>query len=360
MARRRVVNFLSGLLIGALVTACGATESTGTPPAGTQAPPAGSAGPTAGGVAQPGRPSVEERRIVALWIAPISGFAATWCKGLEDAAADWAHLGVTAECTVATAAYETPAYVDAINAAVAAGYKGIIVHAVDPGGIATAIENATAQGVEVLITSNGGKEAVEQTGALMYVGADPYLEGRAMGKCLWEGGARNIIANDFNAQGVGAGYLRAQGSIDYVTEQGGKGRIVPINGVGSGPDAVKNAEIAALTADPTIDGVSDLYAALYNMSVSGFQELGLLGKIKLAFVDTHVDALDGMYAGHVTCMTTGQGWLQGYMSVVGLAVKLVYEVEIGGLEKQVLTGPFTVDKNNFEEVDHLIRVLDRF
>jgi ABC-type sugar transport system substrate-binding protein len=292
-------------------------------------------------------------KIAALWWAPITDpFASHWCDGLEAANADLGPQGYTAECQTAVRNYETPAYVDAINAAVAAGYNGLILYGQDPTGIQSAVEAAHAKGVETVITNDGGTNAVDVTNSLAYIGDSAYAEGRAMGKCLMDAGATNIAGNDLGAHGVGPAYERAKGAVDYATENGGKGSIVSVDT--TNPDTQLNSVVAILSADPTIDGFANINAGQANDQTAGFRQLGALPRVKIAFADLSPDAVAMIRSGDATCATSQQPFLQGYLSAEELYLKMKYGMVAGGLDKSLNTGPFVIDKANIDEYQALI------
>jgi len=293
-------------------------------------------------------------RIVALWWAPITDpFASHWCDGLTAASTDYAPVGFTAECQTAVRNYETPAYVDAINAAVAAGYTGLIVIGQDPQGIRAALESARQKGADCVITNDGGQNAVQVTGCVAYVGDSPYDEGQAMAKCMMDAGAKNIAGNDLGSHGVGASYQRAKGAVDYAMAHGGTGKIVSVDT--ANPETQKSSVIAILTSDPTIDGFANINAGQALDQTAGFRELGKLGgQVKLSFADVSPDAVAMIRAGDAQCATSQQPFLQGYLSVEALILKLKYGSTAGGLQQSLNTGPFVIDKNNIDTYQQLI------
>jgi ABC-type sugar transport system substrate-binding protein len=293
-------------------------------------------------------------KIVALWWAPITDpFASHWCDGLAAASADYQGVGFTAECQTAVRNYETPAYVDAINAAVAAGYTGLIVIGQDPQGIKGALDAAKQKGANCLITNDGGQDAVVTTGCVAYVGDSPYDEGQAMAKCMMDAGATHIAGNDLGSHGVGSAYKRAQGAVDYAMAHGGTGKIVSVDT--TNPETQKSSVIAILTADPSIDGFANINAGQALDQTAGFRELGKLGgQVKLAFADLSPDAVAMIKSGDAQCATSQQPFLQGYLSVEGLILKLKYGSTAGGLQQSLNTGPFVIDKNNIDQYQQLI------
>jgi simple sugar transport system substrate-binding protein len=351
------------LLCAVILAGCQAAEPSGSAPAASApASAAASQGGAAASVAAPasaatgaGTGFATSGKIVALWWAPITDpFASHWCDGLEAASADYQAVGFTAECQTAVRNYETPAYVDAINAAVAAGYTGLAVIGQDAQGIKAALEAAREKGVECIITNDGGQEAVVTTGCVTYVGDYAYDEGQAMAKCMMDAGAKHIVGNDLGDHGVGASYKRAKGAVDYAIAHGDpNAKMVSVDT--TNPETQKSSVIAILSADPAIDGFANINAGQALDQTAGFKELGKLGgAVKLAFADLSPDAVAMIDAGDAQCATSQQPFLQGYLSVEALVLKLKYGSIAGGLTQSLNTGPFVIDKTNIDSYRPLI------
>jgi ABC-type sugar transport system substrate-binding protein len=296
--------------------------------------------------------------IEALWPATVTDtFAALWCNGLAQAAKDFAPYGIQASCitAAATGAYTTPKYVDAINAATAKGDNGIVVFGLDTPGIKDAVSAYQAKGGSVIITNTTGDPAhpeqdVVALNALGYVGSNPYDEGFAMGKCLADAGSKNILINNWGP-GNPANEGRMKGAEDAITAAGGKFSAIPLDY--NNADNAKNQEIAALQADSTIDGFTNGGSSHYDLETAGIKALDLYGKVLISNADPSPETASELQAGHIVCITSQQGFLQGYESTALLALKLLYGSEMGG-NKVFPTGPYVVDKSNIDMLLPLI------
>jgi simple sugar transport system substrate-binding protein len=340
---------------------CGAQNTPAPATGGPAASAAGSAAAAAPGSAAPAAPTAAPAAgagttsvIEALWPATVTDtFAALWCKGLTQAGKDFAAAGIQATCVTATAsnAYTTPKYVDAINAATAKGDAAIIVFGIDTPGIKDAIAAFEAKGGKVVETNTqSGADDVKTLNALAYVGSSAYDEGFAMGSCLAGAGSKNVLIDDW-APGNPADEGRKKGVEDALKAAGGKTSTIPLDY--NSADNAKSQETAALTADPSIDGFANGGSSHYDLETAGIKALNLFGKVRIANADPSPETAAEIQNGHIVCVTSQQGFLQGYESVAVAALNILYGAAPGGT-KVIPTGPYVVDKTNVTQLLPLI------
>jgi simple sugar transport system substrate-binding protein len=230
-----------------------------------------------------------------------------------------------------------------VDNAIAAGATAIVIADWVPAAENAAIKRAVAKGISVVHYNAGGVAAVKQTGALMYVGSDDYLAGKAGGAYLAKNGAKNILCVN-TVPGSANQEARCKGVAD-----GAKGKAkskqlpLPASNFGN-PTAVSNAVKAALVKDKTIDAVVTIGVADCDSAAAAIKAAGLGSKVKLGTFDMSTNVLDRIAAGTQSFAIDQQPWLQGY-----LATSIAWQhAQYGALpaSNPVLTGPAIVDKKN--------------
>jgi simple sugar transport system substrate-binding protein len=269
-------------------------------------------------------------------------FWSVFQKGAEAAAAE---LNVTLDYQGST--NDSAKQAQTITAGIAAGCQGIAASAPDPAAIKDAMLAAAAAGIPT-VTANSGSSVFAELGAFTHIGQDEIVAGREAGKKFNEMGLKNILCPIQEAANSGL-TDRCKGATETfdgtVTEFNIDGALADLTGA--------QAKIAAaLTADPTIDGIFALNAdvatgaALPAATASGRD-------IKIGTIDMSADALDAIKAGTIAFAVDQQQYAQGYMAVVLLNLAINNGNELGG-GVPIYSGPGFVTADNVDAVMALV------
>ena len=269
-------------------------------------------------------------------------FWSVFQKGAEAAAAN---LNVTLDYQGST--NDSAKQAQTITAGIAAGCQGIAASAPDPAAIKTAMLAAHAAGIPT-VTVNSGSDVFAQLGAFTHIGQDEIVAGRAAGEKFNAMGLKNILCPIQEAANSGL-TQRCKGASETF-----KGTVSNFNIDGALADLTgAQAKIAAaLTADPTIDGIFALNAdvatgaALPAATASG-------RAIKVGTIDMSADALKAIKAGTIAFAVDQQQYAQGYMAVVLLNLAINNGNEVGG-GLPIYSGPGFVTSDNVDAVMALV------
>lgn len=229
-----------------------------------------------------------------------------------------------------------------IDAATNQKPAGLVVSIADPSALGPAIKKAVAAGIPV-ISMNSGSDVSKSLGALLHVGQDELVAGRAAGTKLKElGGKVGLCVN--HEVGNVALDLRCKG---FEETFGGKVTVLP---VGMDPTEIKSKVKAALTSNTAIDTVLTLGAEESGEpSVAAGKESGRSG-IRFATFDLSAGYLKLVASGDAAFAIDQQQYLQGYLPVVFLANYARYGLIPGG---DVPSGPNLITKDKAAQVVEL-------
>ncbi len=221
-----------------------------------------------------------------------------------------------------------------IEAAAATQPDGIIVSLPDADALGGAIKAAADSGIPI-ITINSGLENSKEVGALMHIGQPERLAGTAAGeRAMAEGVTNGLCLNQeaFNTALVDrcAGYFDAMGA--------------ELNQIDVSNDVaqIKTRTAAALTADPSIDGVLAVGPHVCEAAADAIDEVG--AELHLACFDLTPGVIGLIEAGKVQYTIDQQQYLQGYMPVIVLHLYNNYAGMLPGTN--IPSGPGFVDASN--------------
>jgi simple sugar transport system substrate-binding protein len=230
-----------------------------------------------------------------------------------------------------------------IDAAANQKPDGLVVSIPDSSALGPSIKRAVAAGIPV-ISMNSGSDVSKSLGALLHVGQDEYVAGKAGGAKLKElGGKVGLCVN----QEVGnvALDLRCKGFSDGF---GGKVTVVPVS---NDPAEVRAKVKAALQANAAVDTILGLGAATAGEpSLAAVNDVGRVGKVNVATFDLASGFLKSIAAGEAAFAIDQQQYLQGYLPVVFLANYAKYGLIPGG---DVPSGPNLITKDKAARVVEL-------
>ena len=218
-----------------------------------------------------------------------------------------------------------------------------VPEAMDP-----AFEAVVKAGIPLVIYNAGGIEAADKLGALNYVGAVDYKSGYAGGEYLAKAGNKNgACINTL----PGAANIEAfcNGFNDGIQEAGGEGSVIQLPASAFGDStAVAQAVRAHLLQNQDIDALFAIGDQDTNAAISGIQQAGKTGDIKICGMNFNESILNNIQEGTQACAIDQQGYQQGFFAVSILNNYVNYGVTIP--TREILTGPGIIDASNVEVV----------
>ena len=225
-----------------------------------------------------------------------------------------------------------------IEAAAASNPDGIIVSLPDPDALGGAIKAASDAGIPV-ITMNSGLESSASVGAIMHVGQPERLAGEKAGaRAKAEGVTNGLCLNQeaFNTALVD----RCEG---YFAGLGGDLNMIDVS---NDVQQIETRTAAALSADPSIDGVLAAGPHVCEAALKAIKDVG--ADTHLACFDLSPGVMDMIANGDASFTIDQQQRLQGYMPVIVLHL---YNTNAGMLPgANIPSGPGFVDASNYKNV----------
>ncbi len=210
-----------------------------------------------------------------------------------------------------------------------------------------AIQSIVQAGIPVIIYNAGGMDAAKAVGALTYIGTDEYLAGVAGGEALGKAGVtKNICVNTV----PGAQNLedRCRGVADGLKKSGGTSTQLALAGSNYGNQtAVAQAIKAALTQDPSVNGLATVGGADDAAALDALNQANAVGKVKYVHFNVDTKILDAIKAGTATGSIDQQPYAQGFYTVSAGFQFVKYGVELP--TKPILTGPLVINKDNVDK-----------
>lgn len=231
----------------------------------------------------------------------------------------------------------------AIEAGVAGGCSAISVSVPDAGAESEALAAAEAAGIPVLTTNSGAKD-YKALGAYTHVGQDEVVAGEAAGERFNELGLTNVVCAIQEANNSGLAE-RCQGLKNTFA---GTVTDLNIDGALADPAMAEQKITAALSADPTIDGLFLLNADVATGSAMPAVETS--GReIVIGTVDMSADALQAIKDGKIAFAIDQQQYAQGFLAVMLQYLAVTNGNQLGG-GLPMYTGPGFVTSDNVDDV----------
>jgi simple sugar transport system substrate-binding protein len=236
-----------------------------------------------------------------------------------------------------------PIYTKMFEAAIARKPAAIVVGNFFPEPTEPLVKQAVAAGIPILIY-NSGRTTWKELGAIGFIGEDPWLMGNAGGKKAVANGVKNgLCINQIAANPVLE--MRCKGYIDAIVEGGGQAKLVtlPSEDIGNS-QKVQAAVSAMLMADPTIDGVITLGAAVAVDALESVKVVRASGrKVDLGTIDLGKVVLEAVRDGEMSFAIDQQPFLQGYFGVLIAHQFVNYRLAPA---TEINSGPFFIDQSN--------------
>lgn len=223
-----------------------------------------------------------------------------------------------------------------IDNAVAAGTDGLVVSMANPDGLEKSVKAAVAAGVPV-ITINSGIDQWQQFGAITHVGQSETLAGKAAGEQLNNAGVKNALCVIQEAGNVGL-EQRCAGAKSTFT--GTLTNLQVDNTDLSGSETTIESKIQA---DSSIDGILSLGGDMSGQAVKAVANTG--AKITIGTFDVNADVVQNIIDGKLLFAIDQQPYVQGYLGVTGIYLKVLNGNDIGG-GQPVYSGPAIITKDN--------------
>jgi simple sugar transport system substrate-binding protein len=227
-----------------------------------------------------------------------------------------------------------------IDNAVADDTDGLVVSMANPDGLEAAIKAAVGAGIPV-VTINSGIDDWQEFGAITHVGQSETIAGEAAGEQLKAAGLKNVICIIQEAGNVA---LEERCRAAASTFGGKMENLQTDNTDLQGSQATMEAK---LQADGSIDGLLALGGDMAGRAVAAVESAGSTAKI--GTFDLNADVAQNVLDGKLLFAIDQQPYVQGYLGVTGIYLKVLNGNDIGG-GQPVYSGPAIITQENAEAV----------
>lgn len=256
-----------------------------------------------------------------------------WSVVKNGAAAAGKEAGVTVDFR-SPETFDMVRMAQLIDAAVNQNPDGLVVSIPDGDALGPSIRRAVEAGIPV-ISMNSGGDVAHDLGVRLHVGQSEFDAGKAAGARLAELGGKKGICVNHEVGNVSLDQ-RCAGFAE------GFGHAVAVIPTQMDPAEVQSKVRAALEADPEIDSVLTLGAALVGEpAAAAVEALGETDKVRVASFDLSAGFLQDVADGKAAFAIDQQQYLQGYLPVSFLALNAKYGLMPAG---DVASGPNLVEK----------------
>lgn len=227
-----------------------------------------------------------------------------------------------------------------IDNAVADGTGGIVISMANPDGLESSIRAAVDAGVPV-VTINSGIDNWQDFGAITHVGQSETIAGEAAGEQLSEAGLTNAICVIQEAGNVA---LEERCRAAKSTFSGDMRNLQTDNTDLAGSQATIES---ALSADDAVDGILALGGDMAGRAVAAVEASGR--DVQVGTFDLNADVAGLVQDGNLLFAIDQQPFVQGYLGVTGVYLKLINGNDIGG-GQPVYSGPAIITQENADQV----------
>ena len=226
-----------------------------------------------------------------------------------------------------------------IDNAVADGTSGLVISMANPDGLEASIKAAVEAGVPV-ITINSGIDEWEGFGAITHVGQSETIAGEAAGEELNSTGAKKVICV---IQEPGNVALEERCRAASETFTGDMSNLQADNTDLQGSQSTIESKLE----DQSIDGILTLGGDMSGAAVRAVEASGR--DVPVGTFDLNADVAQNILDGNIVFGIDQQPYVQGYMGVTGVYLKLTNGNDIGG-GQPVYSGPAIITQENAEAV----------
>jgi simple sugar transport system substrate-binding protein len=321
-------------------TACSSSKST----TATSAPAAtttAAAATTAAGATTAAVKATAGKDITIAVITHSDGgvFWSVFKKGAEQAGKD---LGITVkeQGSVNNGVKQA----EMINQAVTDKVSGLAVSLADPAAIKDAVAAAVKAGIPV-VTTNSGSDKYKEFGAFTHIGQDEFTAGQGAGERFQAAGVKTVLCAKQEQTNSGLDARCAGMKSTF------KGKYLEMTTSGDKSGKQQGEVKAKLDTEKDVDAVFGTGPVIAHDAAAAAKELGR--KLMIGGVDLSTDILKDIAAGDVAFTIDQQQYLQGYVSVLALYLKVTNQNTLGG-GLPINTGPGFVTKDNATAVAALV------
>ncbi|PSK98603.1 monosaccharide ABC transporter substrate-binding protein (CUT2 family) [Murinocardiopsis flavida] len=227
-----------------------------------------------------------------------------------------------------------------IDNAVAQGVNGLVISMANPEGVKSSVESAVEAGIPV-ITINSGLEQSASYGAITHVGQSERMAGEAAGERFTDNGASKVLCVIHEAGNVGLEDRCAGAKEKFAGDT--ENLQVDVSNVADARTTIQNK----LMSDKDVDGILTLNPAIANAAVGAARDAE--SEAEIATFDVSPDITKAIAAGDLGFAVDQQPYVQGYLPVTMLALKVRNGNDVGG-GRPVYSGPAFITKDNAEQV----------
>ena len=227
-----------------------------------------------------------------------------------------------------------------IDNAVADGTGGLVISMANPDGLESSIKAAVDAGIPV-ITINSGIDDWQDFGAITHVGQGESIAGEAAGEQFSEAGLTNVICV---IQEPGNIALEERCRAAKSTFTGDMKNLQTDNTDLAGSQATIESQ---LSADDSIDGILTLGGDMAGTAVRAVEASGR--DVQVGTFDVNADVAQLVSDGKLMFAIDQQPFVQGYLGVTGIYLKLINGNDIGG-GQPVYSGPAIITQDNADAV----------
>ncbi|MEX0822009.1 MAG: sugar ABC transporter substrate-binding protein [Rhodothermales bacterium] len=234
-----------------------------------------------------------------------------------------------------------------IDAAVASSPDGLVISMPDADALRGAVAKAVAAGIPI-VSINSGYEVAQELGAMVHVGQTEYEAGYGGGERLAAAGVTSAFCINHEV-GNTALDLRCQGVADAMREAGATSSVLAVE-VGDPTESQQRIQ-AGLSSNPDVDGIITLGPSSTMPALRALSARDVLGELTFATFDVSPEILEAIEAGEIVFAIDQQPYLQGYLPVNLLALRLRNENEVAN--DVVRTGPVFITSENVARIREL-------
>jgi simple sugar transport system substrate-binding protein len=227
-----------------------------------------------------------------------------------------------------------------IDSAVSAGTDGLVISMANPDGLESSIRAAVEAGVPV-ITINSGIDDWQAFGATTHVGQSETIAGETAGQQLTDAGLTNVVCVIQEAGNVA---LEERCRAAKSTFDGSMKNLQTDNTDLAGSQATIESQ---LSADDSIDGILTLGGDMSGAAVLAVEASGR--DIPVGTFDVNANVVQNVIDGKLIFAIDQQPYVQGYLGVTGIYLKMINGNDIGG-GQPVYSGPAVITQENAEAV----------
>ena len=266
-------------------------------------------------------------------------FWSVFKKGAEQAGKD---LGITVKEQGSNNTGTKQA--EMINQAVTDKVAGIAVSLADKAAVKDAVAAAVKAGIPI-VTTNSGSDSYKEFGAFTHIGQDEFQAGAGAGEKFQAAGVKSVLCAKQEQTNSGLDARCAGMKSTF------KGKYTEVTTSGDKSGKQQGDLKAKLGAEADVDAVFGTGPVVAHDAAAAAKELGR--KVMVGGVDLSTDILKDIASGDVAFTIDQQQYLQGYVSVLALYLKVTNQNTLGG-GLPIATGPGFVTKDNADAVSKLV------